>query len=60
LQIEQNDGKCSADAGDCGTDRAAGGNASAGREADKSVTVTRILCENGQAVEYGQTLLVIE
>jgi acetyl-CoA carboxylase biotin carboxyl carrier protein len=29
-------------------------------EADKSGTVTRILCENGQAVEYGQTLLVIE
>ena len=29
-------------------------------EADKSGTVTRILCENGQAVEYGQPLLVIE
>lgn len=29
-------------------------------EADKSGTVTRILCENGQAVEFGQTLLVIE
>jgi len=29
-------------------------------EADKSGTVTQILCENGQAVEYGQTLLVIE
>jgi acetyl-CoA carboxylase biotin carboxyl carrier protein len=29
-------------------------------EADKSGTVTAILCENGQAVEYGQTLLTIE
>jgi acetyl-CoA carboxylase biotin carboxyl carrier protein len=29
-------------------------------EADKSGTVTRILCENGQAVEYGQPLFVIE
>ncbi|MBM3361979.1 MAG: acetyl-CoA carboxylase biotin carboxyl carrier protein [Betaproteobacteria bacterium] len=29
-------------------------------EADKSGTVTQILCENGQAVEYGQSLLVIE
>jgi acetyl-CoA carboxylase biotin carboxyl carrier protein len=29
-------------------------------EADKSGTVTAILCENGQAVEYGQTLFVIE
>ena len=29
-------------------------------EADKSGTVARILCENGQAVEYGQPLLVIE
>lgn len=29
-------------------------------EADKSGTVTRILGENGQAVEYGQPLLVIE
>jgi acetyl-CoA carboxylase biotin carboxyl carrier protein len=29
-------------------------------EADKSGTVTRILCENGQAVEYGQPLLIIE
>ncbi len=29
-------------------------------EADKSGTVTRILCENGQAVEFGQTLFVIE
>jgi acetyl-CoA carboxylase biotin carboxyl carrier protein len=28
-------------------------------EADKSGTVTRILCENGQAVEYGQPLLII-
>lgn len=28
-------------------------------EADKSGTVTQILCENGQAVEYGQTLFVI-
>ena len=29
-------------------------------EADKSGTVTGILCENGQAVEFGQPLLVIE
>jgi acetyl-CoA carboxylase biotin carboxyl carrier protein len=29
-------------------------------EADKSGTVTQVLCENGQAVEYGQPLLVIE
>ena len=29
-------------------------------EADKSGTVTRILCENGQAVEFGQPLLIIE
>lgn len=29
-------------------------------EADKSGTVTQILGENGQAVEYGQTLFVIE
>ena len=29
-------------------------------EADKSGTVTAILCENGQAVEYGQPLLTIE
>jgi len=29
-------------------------------EADKSGTVTRILCENGQAVEFGQALFVIE
>jgi acetyl-CoA carboxylase biotin carboxyl carrier protein len=29
-------------------------------EADKSGKVTRILCENGQAVEYGQSLFVIE
>jgi acetyl-CoA carboxylase biotin carboxyl carrier protein len=29
-------------------------------EADKSGTITRILCENGQAVEYGQTLFMIE
>jgi len=29
-------------------------------EADKSGTVTRIICENGQAVEYGQPLFVIE
>lgn len=29
-------------------------------EADKSGTVTSILCENGQAVEYGQSLLIIE
>lgn len=29
-------------------------------EADKSGTIVRVLCENGQAVEYGQPLLVIE
>ena len=29
-------------------------------EADKSGTVTKILCDNGQAVEYGQPLFVIE
>jgi acetyl-CoA carboxylase biotin carboxyl carrier protein len=29
-------------------------------EADKSGTVTQIMCENGQAVEYGQPLFVIE
>ena len=29
-------------------------------EADKSGTVTKILVENGQAVEYGQPLFVIE
>jgi acetyl-CoA carboxylase biotin carboxyl carrier protein len=29
-------------------------------EADKSGTVTRILCENGQAVEYGQPLFIID
>ena len=29
-------------------------------EADKSGTVTKILCENGQAVEYGQPLFLIE
>jgi acetyl-CoA carboxylase biotin carboxyl carrier protein len=29
-------------------------------EADKSGTITSILCENGQAVEYGQPLFVIE
>ena len=29
-------------------------------EADKAGTVTRILGENGQAVEYGQPLFVIE
>ena len=28
-------------------------------EADKSGTVTQILCQNGQAVEYGQPMLVI-
>ena len=28
-------------------------------EADKSGTVTQILCENGQAVEYGQALFMI-
>ena len=29
-------------------------------EADKSGTIIEILCENGQAVEYGQPLCVIE
>jgi acetyl-CoA carboxylase biotin carboxyl carrier protein len=29
-------------------------------EADKSGTVTQVLCQNGQAVEYGQALVVIE
>ena len=29
-------------------------------EADKSGTITRILGENGQAVEYGQPLFIIE
>ena len=29
-------------------------------EADKSGTVKRILCENGQAVEFGQSLFIIE
>ena len=29
-------------------------------ESDKSGTVTQILCQNGQAVEYGQALVVIE
>jgi acetyl-CoA carboxylase biotin carboxyl carrier protein len=29
-------------------------------EADKAGTVTKILCENGQAVEYGQPLFIIE
>ena len=29
-------------------------------EADKSGTVKKILCENGQAVEYGQTLFLID
>lgn len=29
-------------------------------DADKAGTVTQILCENGQAVEYGQALFVIE
>ena len=29
-------------------------------EADKAGTVTQILCENGQAVEYGQPMFVIE
>ncbi|HMS25768.1 MAG TPA: acetyl-CoA carboxylase biotin carboxyl carrier protein [Burkholderiaceae bacterium] len=28
-------------------------------EADKAGTVTQILCENGQAVEYGQPMIVI-
>jgi acetyl-CoA carboxylase biotin carboxyl carrier protein len=29
-------------------------------ESDKAGTVTQILCENGQAVEYGQPMFVIE
>ena len=29
-------------------------------EADTSGTITRILCENGQAVEFGQPLFIIE
>ena len=29
-------------------------------ESDKAGTVTKILCENGQAVEYGQPLFIIE
>jgi len=29
-------------------------------EADKSGVVSRILCDNGQAVEYGQPLVIIE
>ena len=29
-------------------------------ESDKSGTIVQILCENGQAVEYGQPLFVIE
>ena len=29
-------------------------------EADKSGTVTKVTCDNGQAVEYGQALFVIE
>lgn len=29
-------------------------------EADKGGTITQILCENGQAVEYGQPLFTIE
>jgi acetyl-CoA carboxylase biotin carboxyl carrier protein len=29
-------------------------------EADKSGTIAQILCENGQAVEYGQPLFIIE
>jgi acetyl-CoA carboxylase biotin carboxyl carrier protein len=29
-------------------------------EADKSGTVSKILCDNGQAVEYGQPLFIIE
>jgi acetyl-CoA carboxylase biotin carboxyl carrier protein len=29
-------------------------------EADKSGTVTGIMCENGEAVEYGQPMLTIE
>ena len=29
-------------------------------DADKSGTITKILCENGQPVEFGQALFVIE
>ena len=29
-------------------------------ETDKGGTITKILCENGQAVEYGQPLFVVE
>ena len=29
-------------------------------EADKSGKVSQILCENGQAVEYGQAMFIIE
>lgn len=29
-------------------------------EADKAGTVTQVLCENGQAVEYGQPMFIIE
>jgi len=29
-------------------------------EADKAGTVSKILCENGQAVEYGQPMFIIE
>ena len=29
-------------------------------EADKAGTITRILCDNGQAVEYGKPLSIIE
>ena len=29
-------------------------------EADKSGTVTKVLCENGQPVEFGQPLFIIE
>jgi acetyl-CoA carboxylase biotin carboxyl carrier protein len=29
-------------------------------EADKSGKVSKILCENGQAVEYGQAMFIIE
>ena len=29
-------------------------------EADKAGTVSKILCQNGQAVEYGQTLFLID
>jgi acetyl-CoA carboxylase biotin carboxyl carrier protein len=29
-------------------------------ESDKAGTVTKVLCDNGQAVEYGQPLVIIE